>query len=298
MSDNLFESGLFGYIKGAFTGADRDKIGFVETAKDGTLFFDEIGDLSPENQGKLLRLLQEGQFVKVGDTKDMKMEASLVVFATNKNLEQLIDEGLFRADLYDRMNPPPIEIPPLRERRDEIIPLAEHFIKNSQKNLKLSQEAKEFLKAQDWEGNVRQLEFTIANATTYCTSTELNAVDLQRFIPTSANTLVKNSARSSRQYPESQHEFTPENIIAGKIKWASIKNKKPYHERAAVMIIARSLWEESQSQLAELLEAPANNLEQFFSTIRRKVKKNELDLEDLKPHIGSDFHPLLEKFFI
>ena len=182
ISDELFESGLFGHIKGAFTGANRDKIGFVETAKDGTLFFDEIGDLSPANQGKILRLLQEGQFVKVGDNKDIKMEASLVVFATNKNLEQLIEEGLFRADLYDRINPPPIKIPPLRERRDEIIPLAEHFIKNSQKNLKLSQEAKEFLKAQDWEGNVRQLELTIANATTFCTSTELKLIDLQRFI--------------------------------------------------------------------------------------------------------------------
>ena len=296
-SDGLFDSELFGHLKGSFTGAICDNTGFVETAKNGTLFFDEIGDLSPANQGKILRLLQEGKFVKVGDNKDIKMEASLVVFATNKNLEQLKEEGLFRKDLYDRMDPSPIEIPPLRERRDEIIPLSERFIKNSQKNLKLSQETKEFLKAQAWEGNVRQLELTIAKAATFCTSAELKVIDLQRFIPASAKTLVKNSSTSSLQHPDKQHEFTPENIIGGKIKWASVK-KKPYYERAAVMIIARSLWGESQKQLAELLEAPANNLEQFFSTIKRKFKNNKLDIEDLKQHIGSDFHPLLEKFLV
>ena len=96
ISDELFDSALFGHLKGSFTGAIRDYTGRVETAKDGTLFFDEIGDLSPANQGKILRLLQERKFVKVGDNKDIKMEASLVVFATNIDLEQRMKEGLFQ----------------------------------------------------------------------------------------------------------------------------------------------------------------------------------------------------------
>ena len=297
ISDELFESGLFGHIKGAFTGADRDKIGFVETAKDGTLFFDEIGDLSLANQGKILRLLQEGKFVKVGDNKDIKMEASLVVFATNKNLEQLKEEGLFRKDLYDRMDPPPIEIPPLRERHEEIIPLAENFIRNSNKDLTLSEDAKRFLKDQNWEGNVRQLKNVIARATTFCTSTELNVIDLQKFIQN--NIVGKNiqPLKTSFYIPGNENELTPAKILEGKIQWAAVK-RKPYQERSSIMIVVKSLWNGNQNHLANLLDTHPNSLEQFFSTLRRKIKKNELDIEDLKPHVSRDYHHLLEKFFM
>jgi len=293
ISDELFESGLFGHIEGAFTGAIRDKTGFIETAKDGTLFFDEIGDLSPTNQGKILRLLQESQFVKVGSNKNIKMKASLVIFATNKDLERLIEEQIFRDDLYDRLNPPPIEIPPLRERREEIVPLAEHFIKSTNKYLKLSNEARLFLRTQDWKGNVRQLQNTIAKATTFCTSKELKVSDLQQAIP---NIHGKNKTVPDMSHPE-KHEFTPENILQGIIKWASIK-KESYPKRAAIMVAVRDLWQGNQSQLARLLDVKQNSLEQFFSTLRRKYKNKEIKIEDLKPYINRDFHPLLETFFM
>ena len=135
VSDELFESQLFGHVEGAFTGANHDKVGFVETAKNGTLFFDEVGDLSPANQGKVLRLLQDKQFVKVGSNENKDMKANLVIFATNKNLNELMENDLFRTDLYDRMKPPPLEIPSLKDRKDEIIALAEHFLKASNSNL-------------------------------------------------------------------------------------------------------------------------------------------------------------------
>jgi DNA-binding NtrC family response regulator len=296
ISNQLFEDNLFGHIKGAFTGAERETQGFVERAKGGTLFFDEIGDLSPNNQGKILRLLQENKFVKVGDNKNIEMKANLVVFATNKNLEQLIEEGSFRADLYDRMNPPPIVIPPLRDRNDEIVPLAEHFIKSSNKDIRLSEEAKQFLKAQNWEGNVRQLQKAISQAATSCTSIELSIADLQQAIPIYFSRDQKNISAPSHHNSEGMHEFTPENILKGKIKWASIK-RKPYHERAAVMVIAKSMWNGSQSQLAYLLDVRSNSLEKFFSTLRNKFKENELELENLKPHIIPEYHSKLEQFF-
>ena len=135
ISDELFESQLFGHVKGAFTGANYEKVGFVETAKNGTLFFDEIGDLSPANQGKVLRLLQDKQFVKVGSNENKDMKVNLVIFATNKNLNELMENDLFRTDLYDRMKPPPLQIPSLKDRKDEIIALAEHFLIASNSNL-------------------------------------------------------------------------------------------------------------------------------------------------------------------
>ena len=117
--------------------------------------------------------------------------------------------------------------------------------------------------------------------------------------------ITKKSNDAKKNLPETpsfynaddQHEFMPETILAGKIKWASIKGKS-YHKRAAVMIVVRSMWDGNQGQLANLLDVNPNSLEQFFSTLRRKFKKNELDIEDLKPHISRDYHHLLEKFFM
>jgi len=189
-----------------------------------------------------------------------------------------------------------MKIPSLRERRDEIDALAESFIEKAGKDIKLSNEAKKFLQAQEWEGNVRQLKNTISKAATYCTSSELSAADLQKVIPVNLGKLRKTISASRINIPLKKIEFMPENIITGNIKWVSIKNK-PYHERAAVMVAVRSLWEGSQSQLAAHLEVSVNSLEQFFSTLRRKFKKNEIKIEDLKPYIAPDFYPSIGKFF-
>jgi DNA-binding NtrC family response regulator len=294
ISDELFESQLFGHLKGAFTGAIHDKVGFVETAKNGTLFFDEIGDLSPANQGKVLRLLQDREFVKVGSNENINMEAKLVVFATNKNLNELMENGLFRSDLYDRMKPPPLQIPSLKSRKDEIIALAEHFLKKTNSNLTISEGAKQFLLEQNWEGNVRQLKNSINQAATFCTSNELKTTDLKKCI--SQNSHVINSAYLPHDDKKANINITPENIVAGKIKWANIK-KESYGFRSAIMIIARSMWQKPQRELAEVLVVNPNSLEQFFSTIKRKIRNGELHIQNLKPQTSPDHHAIIEKYF-
>lgn len=160
--ENLLESELFGYEKGAFTGALKDgKLGLFEVANEGTLFLDEIGDVSLSLQVKLLRVLQEKEFVRVGGTKPIRVNVRIVA-ATNRNLEEEVKKGTFRRDLYYRLNVVPIRIPPLRERRDDILPLTLHFVEKINKayntNKSFSLEAMELLQDYQWPGNVRELQ--------------------------------------------------------------------------------------------------------------------------------------------
>ena len=155
---NLIESELFGYEKGAFTGAEKRTLGFFERANGGTLFLDEIGDMPFDVQARLLRVLQFGEFLRVGGRDVIKTDVR-IISATNKNLLNSIDQNLFREDLYYRLNVINIDIPPLREREDDIIDLAKHFLNkfsNNQKNL--DQSGVDYLKNYHWPGNVRELE--------------------------------------------------------------------------------------------------------------------------------------------
>jgi transcriptional regulator with GAF, ATPase, and Fis domain len=168
LSPSLLESELFGHVKGAFTGAHRDKIGRFELANGGTLFLDEIGDISLDTQTKLLRVLQEMTFERVGSSEEINVDVRLVA-ATNQNLERLIKEGKFREDLFYRLNVIAIRTPPLRERREDIYELALHFLRlYSQRSGKtlthIDEDALETLKAYDWPGNVRELENIIERA--------------------------------------------------------------------------------------------------------------------------------------
>ena len=157
----LFEAELFGYEKGAFTGATSSKKGLVEEAEGGTLFLDEIGELPLELQPKLLRFLQEGEFRRVGGTKTKKSTARIVA-ATNKDLKRLVEEGKFREDLYYRLSVLNLVVPPLRERPEDIPVLVEHFLKKFSdkysKKVKLTPEAFELLLSYSYPGNVRELE--------------------------------------------------------------------------------------------------------------------------------------------
>ena len=158
ISANLVESELFGYEKGAFTGAAVRTRGKFEFADKGTLFLDEIGDLPLESQGKLLRALQEKKFQRVGGNEEIPVDVR-VICATNKNLEQMVNQGKFRQDLFYRINVFPIGIPPLRLRRDDIVPLAEYIIKTFSfgKDHTLTEGACQKLKEYPWPGNVREL---------------------------------------------------------------------------------------------------------------------------------------------
>jgi two-component system NtrC family response regulator len=167
LQENLFESELFGHEKGAFTGADRLKKGLIEGAKGGTLFLDEIGEIGPGIQAKLLRVLETGIFRRLGGTKDFQSDAR-IISATNRNLEALSRDGSFRVDLYYRLAAFTIEVPPLRDRRDDIPALAAHFLMHHdfsrRINKKLTKQAMDMLVAYDWPGNVRELRNVIERA--------------------------------------------------------------------------------------------------------------------------------------
>ncbi|MBT8071142.1 MAG: sigma-54 dependent transcriptional regulator [Gammaproteobacteria bacterium] len=168
LSENLLESELFGHVKGSFTGAVANKKGLLEEADGGTLFLDEIGNISLSTQAKLLRFIQEKEFKAVGDTKPRMVNIRLIT-ATNKDLEGMVGEETFRDDLYYRINIFPIEIPPLRERRDDIPALSFHFLKQFSKEIdrkvtEFSGGAMNLLMNHDWPGNVRELENVIHRA--------------------------------------------------------------------------------------------------------------------------------------
>ncbi|MFM1801507.1 MAG: nitrogen regulation protein [Planctomycetota bacterium] len=159
---NLLESELFGHIRGAFTGAERDKPGLFQTASGGTLFLDEIGDVSTEIQVKLLRVIEAGEFTPVGSTKPVKSNVRLIA-ATNRPLLELIQQGRFREDFYFRLNVFPLELPPLRQRRDDIPELVRHFLAPS--GLSITNEALDNLRNRNWPGNIRQLRNAVEHAT-------------------------------------------------------------------------------------------------------------------------------------
>lgn len=176
-SPNLIESELFGYKKGAFTGATSDRVGLLEKAHQGTIFLDEIGDMSLEMQAKLLRFLQTGEIRAVGDVRTKKVETRIIA-ATNRNLEEAIAKGQFRADLFYRFNSFTIHLPPLRDRLEDLPLLAYHFLKQAvakvnKKVNKISPEAINYLMSYSWPGNLRELQSVIERAVVLCTGNQI-----------------------------------------------------------------------------------------------------------------------------
>jgi DNA-binding NtrC family response regulator len=185
LHESLLESELFGHERGAFTGADRQRNGRFELANEGTLFLDEIGNMTASTQAKVLRILQEREFERLGGNRTIKVDVRLVA-ATNQNLEEGIAAGRFREDLYYRLNVVGVTIPPLRERREDIVPLACHFIDNFAAELKntvrgLTPDAIRALQRHTWPGNIRELENTIERAVLMCESNSISAEDLNLF---------------------------------------------------------------------------------------------------------------------
>jgi two-component system response regulator HydG len=182
LPETLLESELFGYEKGAFTGAAGRKEGRFELADGGTLFLDEVADLAPVTQPKILRVLQEGEFERLGGTRTQRVDVR-VVTATNQDLGQMVRERRFREDLYYRLNVITINVPPLRERREDIRVLALHFLrlyatKNNRRLEGLSDEAVRRLEAYQWPGNVRELENVMERAVVLARGTAVEVGDL------------------------------------------------------------------------------------------------------------------------
>jgi DNA-binding NtrC family response regulator len=167
LAEGVLESELFGHEKGAFTSADRQKKGLIEVAEGGTLFLDEIGEIDASMQAKLLRILETGQFRRLGGTKDLAANVR-VVAATNRSLVEMVDEGAFRADLFYRVNGFNVLVPPLRDRREDVAPLGEHFIRNHSFSRRiekrLSNATVRKLVSYDWPGNIRELKNVIERA--------------------------------------------------------------------------------------------------------------------------------------
>lgn len=190
--DSLLESELFGFEKGAFTGANYTKKGLIEWANQGTVFFDEIGDVSPLFQTKILRVIQEGEFIKIGGPHSIKVDVRFIA-ATNKDLIKACKEGSFREDLFYRLNVIHLELPPLRSRKEDIPFLVEFFIKKHSSKRKdihirgITEEALDTLMNYSFPGNVRELENIIERAIAFTNSTEITVKDLPTYLLKTSN---------------------------------------------------------------------------------------------------------------
>ncbi len=218
--ENLLESELFGYEAGAFTSARTRKLGLFEIAEDGTLFLDEIGDMSLNLQAKLLRAIEKKVIKRLGGINDIPINAR-IISATNKNIEQMIEEGSFRRDLYHRLNVVTIELPPLRDRSDDIINLADHFIEDfnllfNKAVKKIGKELKYFFLGYPWPGNVRELKNVIERAVLLSENGELNLSDFSSLINSVPATIQLNK----------NDEMLPEHVIRLDLNYGTTDLKK------------------------------------------------------------------------
>ena len=214
----LFESEFFGHVKGAFTGAHRDRVGRFQLADGGTIFLDEISEIPMELQGKLLRVLQESEFERVGDDITRSVDVR-VIAATNRNLEQSIVDGEFREDLFYRLSVFPVEVPPLRERGEDIVQLAQHFLEQTCKDfgretLTLTRTQAANLRSYAWPGNVRELKNVIERAVILSPGKVLRLdVSMPAFRP-NGTTVVPDAKRSEDVLTEKDmREFQRANIL-------------------------------------------------------------------------------------
>jgi transcriptional regulator with GAF, ATPase, and Fis domain len=179
--ENLLESELFGYEKGAFTGATSQKIGKFELATGGTIFLDEIGDMPLTTQAKLLRVLQEKEFERVGGNRTIKVDVRFII-ATNKNLPEMVRQGQFRDDLYYRINVFSIVLPPLRDRKEDIPYLVDYFLEKNPKQVQIAPEALQVITGYSWPGNIRELQNTIERAAVLTENGTVESVHLPAHI--------------------------------------------------------------------------------------------------------------------
>ena len=210
--DTLFESELFGHERGAFTGATGARAGWFEQADRGTIFLDEIGELPPQMQAKLLRTLQEGSIVRLGGKREVAVNVRLVA-ATNRDLEAEVERGLFRRDLFYRLNVIPIRLPSLAERREDIRPIALHFLNRTnqanQRNVHLSPEALGALEAHTWPGNIRELANVIERIVLLANGSVISRAEAERFLPATS----PNPASAARAAARSALPATASNLL-------------------------------------------------------------------------------------
>ncbi len=256
MPVDLLESTLFGHVRGAFTSAIATKRGLFEVADQGTIFFDEIGTVGVETQAKLLRVIQEREFMRLGGTETIKVDVRILA-ATNVDLRNLVQENKFREDLYYRLNVITVHLPPLHERREDVPRLLDHFLKkycqeNGRETLAFSPEAVKMLMDYDWPGNVRELENAVERAVVLSTGPVLGP----EFLP---EPLSQNGSRPA-------HAFPPENVEG----WSLFEIMEGCERRIILDMLKRSNW--SQTEAAERFKIP-------LSTLNQKIKRLQIDMK-------------------
>ena len=256
MPVDLLESTLFGHVKGAFTSAISTKRGLFEVADQGTIFFDEIGTVGVETQAKLLRVIQEREFMRLGGTETLKVDVRILA-ATNSDLRKLVLEGKFREDLYYRLNVITVALPPLRDRKEDIPQLVEHFLKrfseeNTRSGLQFSPEAMKIIMDYDWPGNVRELENAVERAVVLATGATLGP----EILP---DQLFQNGAHGSAPSPMEDWE--------GRSLFEIVESCE---RRIIVDMLQRTKW--SQTDAAERFKIP-------LSTLNQKIKRLGIDVK-------------------
>ncbi len=260
--ENLIESELFGYEKGAFTGADKTKPGKFEIADGGTIFLDEVGELPLSAQSKLLRFLQEGTFYRLGGTKEIKVDVRIMA-ATNRNLEKMIKEGKFREDLYYRLNLVHIKLPPLRERKEDIPYIVECIVNKYNKKLSknITGASVEYIKKlqnQRWEGNIRELENVVVRSMILCRNNILSLPDLE---------FLEEKPDKKIQHSPDVEEFIRNQVLLA-IKNGGLKNLEENIERSIIKTVLEYTGN-NQVKAADLLGINR-------ATLRKKIRKYSL----------------------
>jgi len=256
MPVDLLESTLFGHVKGAFTSAIATKRGLFEVADQGTIFFDEIGTIGVETQAKLLRVIQEREFMRLGGTETIKVDVRILA-ATNADLRKLVQENKFREDLYYRLNVISIPLPPLRDRKEDVAPLAEHFLRkysheNGREGLRFSPEAMKMLMDYDWPGNVRELENTVERAVVLSSGPALGPDLLPEQFSQNHSGVIRS--------------FPAENLEGRSL----FDIMEACERRIIVEVLEKSGW--SQTEAAERFKIP-------LSTLNQKIKRLQIDIK-------------------
>ena len=256
MPVDLLESTLFGHVKGAFTSAIATKRGLFEVADQGTIFFDEIGTVGVETQAKLLRVIQEREFMRLGGTETIKVDVRILA-ATNADLRRLVQENKFREDLYYRLNVITLCLPPLRERKEDIPPLVEHFLhkfseENKRQDLHFTSEALRIMMDYSWPGNVRELENAVERAVVLASGSELGPDLLPEQL-------------SSNGSP-ARHAL-PLEVFDGQSLFDIVGS---FERRIILDMLARTNW--SQTEAAEKFKIP-------LSTLNQKIKRLQIDIK-------------------
>jgi transcriptional regulator with PAS, ATPase and Fis domain len=241
VADTLLESELFGHVKGAFTGAYRDKPGLFEVAHTGTLFLDEVGEMTPRMQGLLLRVLETGELQKVGADRATARADTRVVAATNRDLPAMVQQGLFREDLYYRLNVIHVHVAPLRERREDIPLLADMFLQRLTPGVQPCTFSPDFyaaIQAWSWPGNVRQLDNMVQRLTAATRTGRITAADLPPEVWAGAGAMAMSPARQHERR-RSVADALYERLLAGGSFWDVVR--KPYMDRQMTKDDVRSV---------------------------------------------------------